>query len=516
MHHAKRKEPPNVSISEPENRHGEPNRLATYTTALQKQHKILLQSISELERDLDLLNMTMAQKSDTLDHERWALHMELEKVRTKDTSIRTIEFEMTYIRQLKTAQSELFNDATSTTGTTESKGKCIEMVMALRDFFGHQLDTDTKIKVRRVAECDVAMYRLLQSNEQLSGGIEANIMKLKNIDNSEIEIDEKNTLERLRHRIESSHKDLIMSDINLESQIVAVQVLEKEMGKLNGLPQILPILRSSIKDYEDVIKKDRQAIARLDSDRLSPCISDATDLFLKAVAKAQGQRFDTETINNVETYDKIIKLLLEQAAANQLLLYILEVEEELLNERTDHQRAFLLDVEELAKQIDPSLYDRDVNSNDEEESFLNSFKQILSMQIKGADDMLDDMMDSQQDDIPAIELLDKLKNEIKGANGRTESSMADINEMMLESENALEMMEKFSQVYINDQESDTHIPEETLQLHEQLENFVNDLQNEIQHFQKETATSAELAEKKRRFSLFWTDQSLFQKEFGSM
>ncbi|KAI9286223.1 hypothetical protein BC943DRAFT_14736 [Umbelopsis sp. AD052] len=471
MHHAKRKEPPNVSIREPENRHGEPNRLATYTTALQKQHKILLQSISELERDLDLLNMTMAQKSDTLDNERWALHMELEK--------------------LKTAQSELFNDATSTTGTTESK-------------------------LRRVAECDVAMYRLLQSNEQLSGGIEANIMKLKNIDNSEIEIDEKNTLERLRHRIESSHKDLIMSDINLESQIVAVQVLEKEMGKLNGLPQILPILRSSIKDYEDVIKKDRQAIARLDSDRLSPCISDATDLFLKAVAKAQGQRFDTETINNVETYDKIIKLLLEQAAANQLLLYILEVEEELLNERTDHQRAFLLDVEELAKQIDPSLYDRDVNSNDEEESFLNSFKQILSMQIKGADDMLDDMMDSQQDDIPAIELLDKLKNEIKGANDRTESSMADINEMMLESENALEMMEKFSQVYINDQESDTHIPEETLQLHEQLENFVNDLQNEIQHFQKETATSAELAEKKRRFSLFWTDQSLFQKEFGSM
>lgn len=40
------------------------------------------QSISELERDLDQLNMSMAQKSDNLDHDRWALHMELEKVST--------------------------------------------------------------------------------------------------------------------------------------------------------------------------------------------------------------------------------------------------------------------------------------------------------------------------------------------------------------------------------------------------------------------------------------------------
>ncbi|KAI8578875.1 hypothetical protein K450DRAFT_244918 [Umbelopsis ramanniana AG] len=413
----------------------------------------------------------MAQKSDTLDHERWALHMELEK--------------------LKTAQTELFNDATSTMGATEPK-------------------------VRRVAECDAAMYSLLQSNERLSGGIEANVMKLKNTDNSEIENYESKTLERLRHRIESSHKDLVMSEINLESQIVAVQVLEKEKGKLNGLPQILPILRSSIKDYEDIIKKDRQAIARLDSDKLSPCISDAADFCLKAATKAQGKRSDTATSANVEAYDKIIKLLMEQSAANQLLLYILEVEEELLNERTDHQRAFLLDVEELAHQMDPSLCDRYIDSNDEEESFLNSFKQILSMQIKDADDMLDEVMDPHHEDIPAIEHLERLKNEIEGANDRTESSMAEINEMMLESENALEMMEKFSEVYIKDQESVTHISEETLQLHEQLENFVNDLQNEIQHFQKETATSAELAEKKRRFSLFWTDQNLFQKEFGSM
>jgi hypothetical protein len=52
---------------------------------------------------------------------------------------------------------------------------------------------------------------------------------------------------------------------------------------------------------------------------------------------------------------QMIKLLMEQAATNQLLLYILEVEEELLNERTDHQRAFLLDIEELANQMDPSL-----------------------------------------------------------------------------------------------------------------------------------------------------------------
>ncbi|CAO3696606.1 unnamed protein product [Umbelopsis ramanniana] len=465
MHHAKRKEPPNTSIKQPE--FGMVNR--TDKHYIQK-HCRSNTGYSQLERDLDQLNMSMAHKSDNLDHDRWALHMELEK--------------------LKTAQLELF-DGPLTTEATNSK-------------------------VRRVAECNVALGRLLQSNDQLSSGIQAKLMKLKNVDNSEIEDDESKIVEQLRHRIEKSHKDLVMSEVDLESQIAAVQVLEKEMGKLNGLPQILPILRSSIQDYEDVTKKDRQAIARLNNEKLLPCISDAADTSLKAVMKVQGMRSATENSTNEEVYDNIIKLLMEQAAANQLLLYILEIEEELLNERTDHQRAFLLDVRELANQLDPSLYIRNGDFNDEEESFLSSLKQILSIQIKGADDMLDEIMDSTQEDISIPALLEKLKNEIEGANDRTKSSMNEIKGMMLESENAIDMMEKFSEMYINDHESSTHISEETLQLHEQLENFVNDLQNEIQHFQKETSTSAELTEKKRRFSLFWTDQSLFQKEFGSM
>jgi hypothetical protein len=65
------------------------------------------------------------------------------------------------------------------------------------------------------------------------------------------------------------------------------------------------LFRSSIKDYEEAIKKDRQAIARLNSDRLSPCISDATDTCLKAVMKAQGRKSDTATSTNVEAYDKV-------------------------------------------------------------------------------------------------------------------------------------------------------------------------------------------------------------------
>jgi hypothetical protein len=46
--------------------------------------------------------------------------------------------------------------------------------------------------------------------------------------------------------------------------------------------------------------------------------------------------------------------------------------------------------------------------------------------------MLDEIMDSQQEDIPALELLKRLKTEIEGANDRTESTMAEIKGMMLE------------------------------------------------------------------------------------
>jgi hypothetical protein len=51
---------------------------------------------------------------------------------------------MTDTKQLKTAQFELFDDAL-TTGATDSKGECIEMVIALSSFNGHELDIDANI-----------------------------------------------------------------------------------------------------------------------------------------------------------------------------------------------------------------------------------------------------------------------------------------------------------------------------------------------------------------------------------
>jgi hypothetical protein len=43
--------------------------------------------------------------------------------------------------------------------------------------------------------------------------------------------------------MEKSYRAVKMSEIDLEAQLAAVQGLEKEMSKLNGLPQILPILK---------------------------------------------------------------------------------------------------------------------------------------------------------------------------------------------------------------------------------------------------------------------------------
>lgn len=51
--------------------------------------------------------------------------------------------------------------------------------------------------------------------------------------------------------------------------------------------------------------------------------------------------------------------------------------------------------------------------------------------------MLDEIMDSTQEDISTPALLEKLKNEIEGANDRTKSSMNEIKGMMLERYNYL-------------------------------------------------------------------------------
>jgi hypothetical protein len=56
------------------------------------------QSIVELERDLDQLNLIKTETSDKLDHERWALHMELEKVSTNQLEYRIVTFEVTHVK----------------------------------------------------------------------------------------------------------------------------------------------------------------------------------------------------------------------------------------------------------------------------------------------------------------------------------------------------------------------------------------------------------------------------------
>lgn len=145
------------------------------------------QSISELERDLDQLNMSMAQKSDNLDHDRWALHMELEKVSTVYWCTNNV------IRNDLCKTAPIF----STRVVRRSLDHWIDQFKRWVDYSGHLSmwlpwasigfwRKYLKLKVLRVAECNVGLGRLLQSNDQLSSSIQAKLMKLKNVDNIEV------------------------------------------------------------------------------------------------------------------------------------------------------------------------------------------------------------------------------------------------------------------------------------------------------------------------------------------
>ncbi|GAB5591122.1 hypothetical protein Unana1_06022 [Umbelopsis nana] len=483
----KRKVPSNASLSQPSARRLEPNRHALFSNALERQHRLLQNSISDLMQELDELNMTLASKNESLDNDRWAVHMELERIK-----------------------SDIANP--------------------------HLVAIDTEhnaLKKQSIIQCEEAIDRLLAASQQASDGIQVNITKLRDGIEAEPTPDEVKVLPELRQRIEKSYRGLKMSEIDLEAQSAAVSVLEKEVTKLNGLPQVLPILKSSIKDCEQAVKKDRSMLVQLDRQRLTPAIAHIASESLTALEVGDGMNQTSSGADQNEKYDKIIQLLVEQAATNQLFLYILELEEELLRKRTDHQRALLLDIEKNSEHMDTIIENfQGVKSNNyrDDDEFLKCVEQLLKTQIG-------DLVEPVEIDMAAPKQLERLKKELSSTTHRIQTSLRSMNDMMLErynskadmtryeililttstnvSHKSLLAVEQCASPYQGALQPNAHIPEETQQLHVKFENFIDDLQSEIQRFQKETTVNAELAEKKRRFALFWTEPGRFEQEFGT-
>ncbi|KAG2179996.1 hypothetical protein INT43_003783 [Umbelopsis isabellina] len=334
-------------------------------------------------------------------------------------------------------------------------------------------------------------------------------------------------LDELQERIIQSCRAQLASEIELEAQNGAIKALEKDLQKVNGLPQILPILRSSIKDCEQAVKKHRDTVSNLEDTRLLSVIKDYTKQQLRTSASEREMKKIVHKENKHDAYDEVIDVLLEQAAIEQLFLYIMELEEEKLKLVTDHQEALLLDNKVAVETADALQYQQVRECTKKtEQMLLDNLEKILNFKHSNDIDILENLEGGGSNTpITIVNRLEKLQLDDRAARNRTEASITSMNKLMVDSYTAVEKAEGYASLYYKNQDSNGLTPAAIIQTQAQLETLVEVLQSEIQHYQKVSidrllsniiTVNSELAEKKRRFALFWTDQQQFEQEFGRM
>ncbi|KAJ2963141.1 hypothetical protein NQZ79_g1848 [Umbelopsis isabellina] len=457
-------------------RRSEPNRHAQYAKILEKQYRCLSNTTSNLEAELQQLNQVLEQGNDKLENERWEALAELDKVKQ-------IMSHLSSENHLKMSEKQDFSS-------------------------------------RSIAKCNDEIGRLLYNNQQVSNSIQGCLIRLAEGRSDESENRRGTELVELQERMIQSYKTQLTSEVELEAQNDVIKALEKDLQKVNRLPQILPILRYSIKDCEKAVKKHRATFSHLEDTRLLSILKVYTNQQLSTSASEKEMEKTVHNESKNDTYDEVIDILLEQAAIEQLFLYTLELEEEQLKLVADHQKALLLDnkvVVEAADAPKPQCQQGREYTKETEQVFLDSLEKILNLKHNNDVDILENLEGGSCNlSIAIANRLEKLQLDDTAARKRTEASITAMNQLMVDSFIAVEKAEPYASSYYKYQNSNGHIPVGIIQTQAQLETLVVDLQSEIQHYQKIIAVNSELAEKKRRFALFWTDQQLFEQEFGQM
>ncbi|KAM3582841.1 hypothetical protein VKS41_004606 [Umbelopsis sp. WA50703] len=197
----------------------------------------------------------------------------------------------------------------------------------------------------------------------------------------------------------------------------------------------------------------------------------------------------------------------------------MELEEEQLKCVTDHQEALLLDNKETIESTDTVQSPKGRNEIEgTEKAFLDSLDKMLDLKLYKDLDVFESF-EAENSNASIADRLEKLESDDRAARKRTEASITAVNKLIVDSHTAVETFERHTSSYNENQNSNGHIPAGIIQSRANLETLVEDLQSEIQHYQKVfkvTTVNSELAEKKRRFALFWTNQQLFEQEFGQV
>ncbi|CAO3636150.1 unnamed protein product [Mucor hiemalis] len=113
--------------------------------------------------------------------------------------------------------------------------------------------------------------------------------------------------------------DLIAQITGLEARI---QSLERDISKLNALPQMIPVLRSETERYQQEIRNATNLLGSLERDSMRPLLIKLSKLKIEQPLDADKASHKKELCEQVlKEMEKIYNIALRQSACQQLVLY---------------------------------------------------------------------------------------------------------------------------------------------------------------------------------------------------
>ncbi|CAO3593968.1 unnamed protein product [Absidia cylindrospora] len=274
-----------------------PNKAATYTAILEQQHEDLSQTCVQLESTLALLTAKLNELQLTLSEEQ--VKSEVKRQQHQQRLAKSTERAMTNYMQKQNG----------CLGTLHENQQDLSRLL-----YQHQVLSATLNKLEAHYESSLPSLNPIPLEVPTENGSSDNEERLQDV----LRVAK---LVAVHNRLEERY---MKAKADTEAYQAGSQVLEKEIKKINGLPQIVPILKSTTESHLKEISNQQQCQANLP---LADMIQRLGDLRIRTPLVASIQTKQNQHLHQTASrLKKIYRGLLRQRANQQVLTYSYEVE----------------------------------------------------------------------------------------------------------------------------------------------------------------------------------------------
>ncbi|KAI7906133.1 uncharacterized protein BX663DRAFT_498944 [Cokeromyces recurvatus] len=300
--------------------------------------------------------------------------------------------------------------------------------------------------------------------------------------------------------------DLIAQIKGFEARI---QFLNRDRAKLNGLPQILPILKSETENYTSDMKAATLQLEKLEKDTIRPSLDALAELKIIWPLQEDHYRKELNILEKLlDDMDKVYKTSVKQRACQQLVSYIYD-----LNQQGDIDRhktmEFLVNKLELdIARINEEKEDiKTLTMEDKDKMYLEMIGLFLDDFFRQHD------LENDAKELSLIEKIVKLKSYETELKQRWNEDFESCMDAAKELHKLQERL--FSSLYSHS--SDNHFimtPRSYTTLQEQLEYKTQELTAELSNLENDINNEEEnhvWEQEKKLFSVFFTDPVKFEQ-----